>query len=87
MITVTVSGETPAELAGALALLLRSLSTSAPHETTTPLRIGNQPTGVTRTDYPRCPAHGSPLKRSKRGGGWYCPRQDDTGAYCKEGAA
>lgn len=85
MITVTVSGETPAELAGALAVLLRSLSASAPAVAAAPLAVV-----APANEYaapPQCPAHGSPLKRSKRGGGWYCPRQDDAGGWCKASAA
>ena len=39
---------------------------------------------------PLCPAHGSPMKRSKLGSGWFCPKKiaedDGTGkpVYCKE---
>ena len=39
---------------------------------------------------PLCPTHGTPMKRSKRGSGWYCPEKvaedDGTGkpVYCKQ---
>lgn len=33
---------------------------------------------------PRCPIHGSPMKPSKKGSGFYCPRKLDDGTYCKE---
>lgn len=39
-----------------------------------------------RVDVPRCPLHGSPMKPSRKGG-WYCPRQDDSGAYCAHSRA
>lgn len=33
---------------------------------------------------PLCPTHGSRMKPSKKGGGWFCPRKVDDGSYCKE---
>jgi hypothetical protein len=41
-------------------------------------------------DAPLCPTHGTPMKRSKRGSGWFCPQvvADDDGTgrpvYCKQ---
>ena len=42
---------------------------------------------------PMCPTHGTPMKASKHGGGWYCPTKvaDDDGTgkpvYCKQKVA
>lgn len=33
---------------------------------------------------PLCAVHGTAMKPSKKGGGWYCPRKLDNGEYCKE---
>jgi hypothetical protein len=31
---------------------------------------------------PLCPAHGMPMKASRKPGSWFCPRQTDEGGYC-----
>ncbi|HEY9431778.1 MAG TPA: hypothetical protein VI260_09995 [Blastocatellia bacterium] len=31
---------------------------------------------------PLCPAHGTPMKPSRRPGSYFCPRRDDKGEYC-----
>lgn len=33
---------------------------------------------------PRCPEHGTPMRAGARG--WFCPRKDDAGAYCRQTA-
>ncbi len=33
---------------------------------------------------PRCPNHGSPMRQGARG--WFCPRKDDAGGYCRKTA-
>lgn len=35
-------------------------------------------------DAPRCPSHGTPMRAGARG--WFCPRKDDAGAYCRQTA-
>jgi hypothetical protein len=31
---------------------------------------------------PLCPAHGTPMKPSRKPGSYFCPRRDDMGEYC-----
>jgi hypothetical protein len=31
---------------------------------------------------PLCPAHGTPMKASRKPGSYFCPRQADDGGYC-----
>lgn len=38
------------------------------------------------TDAPTCPVHHAPMRRSQKGGGWYCPRKLDDGSYCTQKA-
>lgn len=33
---------------------------------------------------PRCPSHGTPMRSGARG--WFCPRKDDAGQYCRQTA-
>lgn len=33
---------------------------------------------------PLCPTHGAPMRQGRAG--WYCPRKDDAGVYCRQKA-
>ena len=60
-------------------------------------KMGAQPEGyrgngrsASNPNAPLCPTHGTPMKPSKHGGGWYCTQKiaDDDGtgkpAYCRQ---
>jgi hypothetical protein len=36
----------------------------------------------TKKAAPVCPAHGTPMKASRKPGAFFCPRQTDDGGYC-----
>jgi len=40
----------------------------------------------TKKAAPLCPAHGTPMKASRKPGTFYCPRRTDDGDYCPEKA-
>lgn len=37
-------------------------------------------------DTPICPVHGTPMKPSRKGTGWFCTRKIANGEYCRETA-
>ena len=44
--------------------------------------------GTSQTsDAPRCPVHGTEMRPSSKGGGYFCPRKNPDGAYCDQKAA
>jgi len=74
MISVNVSGETPAEIAAALGDLLGALTGGAP--------ASQRPAGKQQPAAMSCPVHTTALKKSARGG-FYCPRQQPDGTWCQ----
>ena len=51
-----------------------------------PQATAAQPTNSGRqtAEIPRCKIHNSPMKEGRRG--FFCPKKDGTGAYCRETA-
>lgn len=70
--------------------LVKKLRASGVQPANSPYVWTGRPQGndaATDNDAPLCGVHGSPMKPSKKGGGYYCPRKLDDGSYCKEKAA
>src|SRR5215475_14242387 len=40
----------------------------------------------TKKSAPLCPAHGTPMKASRKPGSFFCPRRTDDGDFCQEKA-
>ena len=49
-----------------------------------PSKNGN---GQAANGAPTCPVHGTAMKPSTKGSGYFCPRKLDDGSYCREKAA
>jgi len=77
---VTVAAELLLDQLPAVVRRLRAAGVQPPRATS----AAGAPSAVDSP--PRCPLHGSPMKPSRKGG-WYCPRQDDAGAYCEHSRA
>ena len=79
---LTIRGESGVEVLPKLQGALDWLQKAGAAPTT---RGGNGNAGA-----PLCPTHGTPMKRSQHGSGWYCPQKvaDDDGTgkpvYCKQ---
>jgi hypothetical protein len=52
-------------------------------ESLAPAKMGPSPTTTIVVSIPRCEIHDVPMKPSKTGGGFYCPRKLSDGTYCK----
>jgi hypothetical protein len=72
---VTVEVEGKADTLRAMIDRLKAIGAEPP--AAAPSVGAAKPTGA-----PACPAHGTPMKPSRKPGGFFCPRRGDDGDFC-----
>ena len=78
---ISVECEGRADDLRALVVRLKAIGAEPPAAQVAP--AASEPT---KKAAPLCPAHGTPMKTSRKPGTFYCPRRTDDGDYCQEKA-
>jgi len=74
---VQLEGQGRADDLRALVARLKAIGAAPPVATPEPTK---------QNGAPLCPFHNSPMKPSQKPGAYFCPKKDESGAYCRQKA-